>query len=548
MMDSTPLACSIWDEHFNKIGCNFETVRLFGFSSKQDYLDGHYQYEPKIQPDGTSSDEKSLAILKMALNEGYCTFEWMFITAHGLPLPVQVTLVRVDLDQNDKFLMSYMKDLRDIKDAEARAKEAEKHLQVMMDTTPMACTIWDENLTRIDCNIETLKLFRVSKKEDFLSSLADFSPDFQLDGQHSEIKAAKKLQATLNGGYQVFEWTHKTSDGERIPTEVTLVRVDIGGGRKMIMNYIRDLREIRASEAQADEANERAQMMFNAMPHGCVYWDKDANIIDCNNELINMLGLPNKQEYLDRFFDFSPEYQPDRSLSKRRAMEHLDYAFNRGRISFEWMYKDLKGTLIPIEITLVRVKRDNEYVVIGYVRDLREIKEKTAQLDLAEKLAFTDPLTGIYNRRYFVRYAESEFQSTENAQQPIGIVLLDLDHFKKVNDTFGHEAGDGVLKLVAAASQGVLRESDIFARFGGEEFIVLVKGLARDNVISLVERIRKEIEKIDFFYDGKQIFITASAGIAFRTDEAQILDDVIRQADKALYQAKAMGRNRIEVF
>jgi diguanylate cyclase (GGDEF)-like protein len=135
----------------------------------------------------------------------------------------------------------------------------------------------------------------------------------------------------------------------------------------------------------------------------------------------------------------------------------------------------------------------------------------------------------------------------ENALQPIGIVLLDLDHFKKINDTFGHEAGDGVLKLVAATSQGVLRESDIFARFGGEEFIILVKARIQGNVVGLVERIRREIEKIEFFYEGKKISITASAGIAFRRDAAQTLDDVIRLADKALYRAKAMGRNRIEV-
>jgi diguanylate cyclase (GGDEF)-like protein/PAS domain S-box-containing protein len=547
MMDATPLACSIWDEQFNKIGCNFETVRLLGLSGKQDYLGGHCQYEPEFQPDGELSNKKSVEILKTAFSEGTASFEWMFKTADGEPLPAQLTLVRVDLDKNDRFMMSYMKDLRDIKDAEARAKEAEKHLQVIMDTSPMACIIWDENLNRVDCNIETVKLFRISKKEDFLSSFTEYSPDFQPDGQHSEMKATKKLQAALNGGYQIFEWIHKAADGERIPSEVTLVRVE-AGNRKMIMSYIKDLREIRASEAQAIEANERAQMMFNAMPHGCVYWDKDANIIDCNNELFSMLGLPNKQEYLDKFFEFSPEYQPDRSLSKHKAMEHLDYAFNRGRITFEWMFKDPSGNLIPIEIMLVRVKQDNEYVVIGYVRDLREIKEKTAQLDLAEKLAFTDPLTGAYNRRYFVNYAENEFGSPENAAQPIGIVLMDLDHFKKVNDTFGHEAGDGVLKLVAATSQGALRDSDIFARFGGEEFIFLVKGLFKENVVSLMERVRREIEKIDFFYDGKKIAITASAGVAFRTDASQTLDDVVRLADMALYQAKANGRNRVEVF
>jgi diguanylate cyclase (GGDEF)-like protein/PAS domain S-box-containing protein len=547
MMDATPLACSIWDEHCNKIGCNFETVRLLGLSGKQEYMGGNCQYEPEFQPDGEPSNKKSVEILKKAFSEGTASFEWMFKTTDGEPLPVQLTLVRVDLDKNDRFLMSYMKDLREIKDAEARAKEAEKHLQVIMDTSPMACIIWDENLNRVDCNVETVKLFEISKKEDFLSSFNDFSPDFQPDGQHSEMKANKKLQAALNGGYQIFEWTHKTANGALIPSEVTLVRVE-AGNRKMIMSYVKDLREIKASEAQAEEANERAQMMFNAMPHGCVYWDKNANIIDCNNELFNMLDLPNKQESLDRFFEFSPEHQPDRSLSINKAKECLDYAFDRGRITFEWLFKGSGGNLVPIEITLIRARRDNESVVIGYVRDLREIKEKTAQLDMAEKLAFTDPLTGAYNRRYFITYAENEFGLPDNAALQIGVVMLDLDFFKKVNDTYGHEAGDGVLKLVAATARGALRESDIFARFGGEEFIIFVKALLKENIISLVERIRKKIEKIDFVYDGQKISITASAGISFRADAAQPLDDVIKQADKALYQAKENGRNRYEVY
>jgi diguanylate cyclase (GGDEF)-like protein len=188
----------------------------------------------------------------------------------------------------------------------------------------------------------------------------------------------------------------------------------------------------------------------------------------------------------------------------------------------------------------------NEDLVAGYVRDLRELKEKTAKLDIAEKLAFSDPLTGTYNRRYFMQFAERVFYAKYNISAPVGIIMLDLDRFKTLNDTFGHDAGDEVLKTVTSAIQSILRESDLFARFGGEEFILLIQGLNIEKLTKLACRICKKIEAIDFFYDAKKIPITLSAGVAIRSSTSHTLERVIKQADMALYRAKANGRNRVE--
>jgi diguanylate cyclase (GGDEF)-like protein len=117
-----------------------------------------------------------------------------------------------------------------------------------------------------------------------------------------------------------------------------------------------------------------------------------------------------------------------------------------------------------------------------------------------------------------------------------------------VNDTYGHDCGDEALKLVATCIQGALRESDLLARFGGEEFIVLVQQLDLYSLAKLAERVLRRIEGLEFKYAGERIPLTISAGVSVRRDMTQAYFQVIKHADVALYQAKANGRNRVEVY
>jgi len=134
------------------------------------------------------------------------------------------------------------------------------------------------------------------------------------------------------------------------------------------------------------EADERTRLMLDATPLCCNMWDKDFNNIDCNEEAVKLFGLKNKQEYLDRFYELSPEYQPDGQLSSDKSLNCIKEAFKNGRSVFEWMHQKLDGTPVPAEITLVRVKHENEYIVTGYTRDLREYKRIMKEIDHKDAL------------------------------------------------------------------------------------------------------------------------------------------------------------------
>ena len=140
------------------------------------------------------------------------------------------------------------------------------------------------------------------------------------------------------------------------------------------------------SEDRIREADERTRLMLDATPLCCNMWDKDFNNIDCNEEAVKLFELKSKKEYLDRFYELSPEYQPDGQRSSDKALACIKEAFKSGRFVFEWMHQKLDGTPVPAEITLVRVKHEDKYIVTGYTRDLREYKKIMKEIDYKDAL------------------------------------------------------------------------------------------------------------------------------------------------------------------
>jgi diguanylate cyclase (GGDEF)-like protein len=160
--------------------------------------------------------------------------------------------------------------------------------------------------------------------------------------------------------------------------------------------------------------------------------------------------------------------------------------------------------------------------------------------------ALRDGLTKAFNKRYFTDRLESEFTFSTRHMTPLTLVLFDIDHFKNVNDTFGHQAGDHVLTELSNMMVASLRAEDIFARYGGEEFAIVCRGSDAVQGQIVAERLRKAVEASPFIYEGKKIPVTISLGLATLPDPS-IADasELIRVADAALYTSKKSGRNRV---
>ncbi|MDQ5985189.1 MAG: hypothetical protein CSYNP_00894 [Syntrophus sp. SKADARSKE-3] len=173
-----------------------------------------------------------------------------------------------------------------------------------------------------------------------------------------------------------------------------------------------------------------------------------------------------------------------------------------------------------------------------------------ANLRLRERLrtqAIRDPLTGLFNRRYMEESLEQEFYRSDRKLHPVSIIMLDIDHFKMVNDQYGHDAGDALLKNIGNIVQNLVRKGDIACRFGGEEFIIILPETPLDVTVKRAEYFRSELKCDAFLYDGRKIGpITVSMGVATYPDHGRSVETIIRMADEALYRAKENGRDRVE--
>lgn len=186
--------------------------------------------------------------------------------------------------------------------------------------------------------------------------------------------------------------------------------------------------------------------------------------------------------------------------------------------------------------------------VAGYSVIVRDATERRKSLEALEKAAHTDPLTGLYNRRAFFSRAQQCLR--ERSSEPASVLIVDIDHFKQINDAFGHDVGDQAIQMVARRLEEAMRPGDLVCRFGGEEFVALLVGLAVDSVRAIAEQIRSAVQTTDLpVTDGRLVKVTISGGIASipagRPLPSGILDATIKSADKRLYEAKQQGRNRV---
>ena len=265
----------------------------------------------------------------------------------------------------------------------ASKKKAEERTQIMLDATPLAVCYWGKDFTVIDCNKETLNLFGLSSKREFLDNFFSFSPEYQPDGRKSMERAIELIVKAFHEGYLRFEWLHRLLNGGLIPCEITLVRV-IYGNEPTVCEYVRDLRELKNMMAKTREADECTQVLFDATPLSCFMIDNLLNVLECNQEILRLFDLAEKRIFIENFFDFFPEYQPSGELSKTKIFKYAGEAFQDGFCRFEWIHQTLRGEVIPTDVTFVRVKYRGVYAIAAYVRDLRELKAIVSEMRRAE--------------------------------------------------------------------------------------------------------------------------------------------------------------------
>lgn len=246
-----------------------------------------------------------------------------------------------------------------------------------------------------------------------------------------------------------------------------------------------------------------------------------------------------------------------RGLPRRQATRYLLYGLLAGIVAPGglWAYAMLRGRpLDPLEVLAVMLfggalalggagwmigRRDD--VLMARNDDLRRL---TTSL---QELSVTDPLTGIANRRFLDELLAVEVARTNRYDTPLAVVMMDLDHFKELNDRFGHQAGDHALRHVAALLEAEKRVGDVVARYGGEEIVAVLPHTDAAAAAAWAERVRERLAAAAVVWQGAELAVTASFGLAAAPEHGLTAVELVERADTALYEAKRLGRNRTAV-
>jgi len=224
-------------------------------------------------------------------------------------------------------------------------------------------------------------------------------------------------------------------------------------------------------------------------------------------------------------------------LTASHEQQHLIQAFEKGAVDYITKPFSTPELLARVR-THLELKHTREH--------LKKLLDKQAQLTKKlENLANTDPLTGVWNRRYFLNLCEREINRAYRYNRFFSLLILDLDHFKQINDIYGHAVGDEVLIAITIIVQSSIRKIDLLGRFGGEEFVVLLPETTLNVAVDMAEIIRNNLEKKVILAEEIEVRVTVSIGVSTYQLEDQNIDVVLQRADQALYQAKNQGRNRV---
>ncbi|MEQ9321353.1 MAG: GGDEF domain-containing protein [Polyangiaceae bacterium] len=226
---------------------------------------------------------------------------------------------------------------------------------------------------------------------------------------------------------------------------------------------------------------------------------------------------------------------------------HVKLALDGTSVSIEDLNSS-NGTLVNGTKINTEQLRDGDKIRVGETTILKFTFHDRLDESFKQKMynaALRDPLTKAYNKKYFVDQLGVEIAYAKRHRTPLSLVIFDLDHFKRINDTYGHVAGDMVLMELAELVQAMLRTEDVFARYGGEEFAIILRGIALSDAGVLAERLRAAVEQRPFVNSGQRLPVTVSVGVAEFDEQVEDSIGLVEAADGALYAAKQSGRNKV---
>jgi diguanylate cyclase (GGDEF)-like protein/PAS domain S-box-containing protein len=301
---------------------------------------------------------------------------------------------------------------------------------------------------------------------------------------------------------------------------------------------VMDITERKQADEKLRETRDALQTIIYSSPLAILSLDAEDRITMWNPAAEEMFGWPEKK-ILGQVNPTVPESKTKEYGALRQATLN-GMAFS----NMDTLRVKKDGTQFPVSVSVAPL-RGQQGQVIGRLHIIADSTERKRFQEELRQQATTDELTRVSNRRHFLELAHSEIKRAVRLNRPPAIALIDIDHFKQINDSFGHAAGDQALIAFTKICQKHIREIDVFARFGGDEFVLLLPETNQEQAYEVVERVRLALTTQPIDLDGKPVALTISAGISSLSGDQESTDTLLGQADQALYRAKETGRNNV---
>ncbi len=446
----------------------------------------------------------------------------------GVVVWVSEAVSPIDGPDGESLFLRILTDVSHHRRAEAVLRDQLLMKEVLFETLPVPVFVKDAEGQYVDCN-DSFERYTGLSRKDIIQKTAFAVMDPKIARAHAE----HDRELVVNWGQRSYEEEVPfAGNSTRMACLTKAVFCDSAGNFGGIVGVIHDLSEGLPSE-------ERLQAILEQSPIGVsVSRRDDGRIIFANTRFAELIGL-RPDDVIGRH---ARDYYVD-DHQRARVIERLR---NSGSVvNMEVQFKRADGSSFWTLFTV------NQAVIQGVQVNLAWIYDYTERRNMEEALrdmASRDPLTGIYNRRSFMELARSQIARAHRYQEPMSVFVLDVDHFKLINDTYGHATGDDALRMVAGGCQSILREYDILGRLGGEEFVVILPGATADESRVVAERVRRHLARMPIPGPEGRFHLTSSIGIASVEGASDTLEKAIHRADLALYRAKREGRNRVVVF
>ncbi|MCL1843387.1 MAG: response regulator [Defluviitaleaceae bacterium] len=397
IFDSAPFVINLWDDAMNLMSTSEYAIKLHEVADKEEYIAQFLKLSPEFQPCGTASGEMIPVYMGKVYDEGYARFEWVHCTLDGKPIPTEITLVRFER-HGKPMIVAYTHDLSMVKAAmqreqelelKLRNEEADERVRLLFDATPLMVEYWDKNYKGLYCNQTTLDYYGLSTKEEYASR-----QQLQMYESNAWDEWNRHLAKIYESGSGSFEFWEQKLNGNPVCLEVDAVRLKYNN-ETVVATYTRNItrlkeieREVKLSQEKEREAYEMINALVDASPTFIEIWDEDLNLVDCNIRVKELFELSCKEEFIERYGELSPEYQPCGTPSKVKGRSFLEKALQDGYSRCEWMHLTLDGEEFPVDAIFVRLELQGKVMIVEYNHDLRQIKESmaaTQRIEIAEE-------------------------------------------------------------------------------------------------------------------------------------------------------------------